>query len=276
MSKAFAIVAAFTLGAISATASAETLEFEDPKGDDKGPGNYEYPTDAVYTRGSFDLTEVEIEDDGDEIEIKVTVNSRIEDPWQSKDWDGNGFSIQMFFIFIDTDHKAGSGHTESLPGLNVKFAADAAWEKAFIISPQGNRRLSAEISAKAKKLKDDIVLPKSVKVRGRSVVAKFPKSGLGKLDKSWGYQVLMQSNEGYPDKTDLLTRKVNEYQGKHRFGGGNDYNCDPHVIDMLAGKARGEDSEKAEQYRQLKTFKCDPDNPEGGTQATITMVYPGA
>jgi hypothetical protein len=39
---------------------------------------------------------------------------------------------------------------------------------------------------------------------------------------SWGYQVLMQSNEGYPDKKDLLTRKVNEVNGEHRFGGGND------------------------------------------------------
>lgn len=277
MSKAFAFVVALTGGftLLAGSAFAETVKFEDPKGDDKGPGNYTYPTDAVYKRGSFDLTEVEIEDKGSDIEIKVTVNSKIEDPWSSKDWDGNGFSVQMFFVFIDTDRKAGSGHKDALPGLNVTFAEDSRWEKAFIISPQGNRRLKAEINAKAAKVKNDVLIPKSVKVRGRSIVAKFDKGGLGALSKSWGFQVLMQSNEGYPDKTDLLTRKVNEFGGQHRFGGGNDYDCDPHVIDMLAGSARGEDSEKDAQYSMLKTFKCDANNPEGGTQATVTMVTGG-
>ncbi len=43
----------------------------------------------------------------------------------------------------------------------------------------------------------------------------------------------MQSNEGFPAATDLLTRKVNEYEGQHRWGGGNDGDCDPHVMDVL-------------------------------------------
>ena len=29
------------------------------------------------------------------------------------------------------------------------------------------------------------------------------------------------------------TRKVNEFEGQHRFGGGTDYDCDPHVMDIL-------------------------------------------
>ena len=49
----------------------------------------------------------------------------------------------------------------------------------------------------------------------------------------------MQSNEGFPAGNDLLTRKVNEYEGQHRFGGGNDGDCDPHVMDILAGKGAG-------------------------------------
>ncbi len=60
---------------------------------------------------------------------------------------------------------------------------------------------------------------------------------------SWGYQVVMQSNEGFPDKADLLTRKVNEFEGQHRFGGGTDYDCDPHVMDILAGAGTGDASE---------------------------------
>jgi len=54
---------------------------------------------------------------------------------------------------------------------------------------------------------------------------------------TWGYQVIMQSNEGFPAGTDLLTRKVNEFEGQHRFGGGTDYDCDPHVMDILGDHA---------------------------------------
>ena len=81
--------------------------------------------------------------------------------------------------------------------------------------------------------------------------------GEGDLTK-WGYQVIMQSNEGFPDKTDLLTRKVNEYEGQHRFGGGNDGDCDPHVIDLLAGKAVGDKSE-ADAQHQMLAYECNDD-----------------
>jgi len=251
----------------------ETISFEDPKNDDNGPGSYTYPTDAVYTAGSFDMTSVELKDDGDNVEVTVTVRAKIEDPWDSKAWDGNGFSVQMVVIHIDQDHKAGSGYKDGLAGFNVTFADDAGWEKALIISPQGKMRVQAEVSAKAKAMKKDIVIPKSVKVRGRQIIARFAKKDLGgDLSKSWGYQALMQSNEGFPDKTDLLTRKVNEFGGQHRFGGGSDYDCDPHVIDLLAGKAKGEASEAGEQHKMLGTFKCNADG--SGNRAVLQMIYP--
>lgn len=251
----------------------ETIEFQDPKGDDDGPGQYTYPTDSVYTPGSFDLTDVEIADKGDTVEVSVTVKAKIDDPWDSRAWDGNGFSLQMVVIHIDTDHAAGSGYKDGLPGFNVTFADDQRWEKALIISPQGRTRVQAEVSAKAAAMKKDILIPTTVSVRGRKLVARFAKSDLGAdVSKKWGFQVLMQSNEGFPDKTDLLTRKVNEFGGQHRFGGGSDYDCDPHVMDLIAGKAKGEKSEKDAQHTMLRTFKCNPDG--SGTRAVLQMVYP--
>ena len=82
-----------------------------------------------------------LKEKGDNIEVKIAVNTKIKDPWDSKKWDGNGFSIQMFFLFIDTDHKKGSGHSAGLPGLNVKFDEASRWEKVLVISPQGTKRL---------------------------------------------------------------------------------------------------------------------------------------
>ena len=269
-----AVISVVFAAPVLAGSPLKKLTLVDPAGDDNGPGKYVYPTDPVYTAKSFDLRKVEVIDKGATVEFRVTVGARIKDPWNSKDWDGNGCSLQFAQIYIDTDHKAGSGHTKALPGLNVSFDKASAWDKALIISPQGTKRLNTEIKAKARKFKKDIVLPVSVRVRGRSIVALFPKAKVGTPAKGWGYQALVQSNEGYPSRKDLLTRKVNEYKGKHKFGGGHDFECDPHVIDMLAGSGKGGGDEKAAQHKALKGFKCDDEDPEGGTWATIPMIYP--
>ena len=73
-----------------------------------------------------------------------------------------------------------------------------------------------------------------------------------------GYQVVIQSNEGYPENQDLLTRRVNEVAIRHRFGGGNDDDCDPHVLDLLAGKGTGATEEVTAQHEMLK-YICNPD-----------------
>ena len=168
-------IGALAVGLTLASAvHAEGAKFMDPTGDDKGPGNYTYPTDAVYTPGSFDLTEFEITA-GDNPDVKVTVNSKLADPWGM----GVGFAVQMVFIFIDKDGKAGSGHTEGLPGLNVQFAPEAAWEKVIVFSPQPQSRVTAEIKAKASALAADIVVPRRTSGAGRTISAKVKLEDLG-------------------------------------------------------------------------------------------------
>jgi len=262
------LIAIAALAAVGTTAvQAQTLTLTDPTGDDNGPGGYIYPTDAVYTPGSFDLTELEVEAKGKNIQFKTSVNQRLEDPWGMD----VGFAVQMMFIFIDTDGVEGSGHTEGMPGLNVQFAPGDAWEKVVVLSPQPASRVQAEVKSKAAALSDDIVIPRRTTGRGKSITAKVKAEDIGAGDLTkWGYQVVVQSNEGFPAKTDLLTRRVNEYEGQHRFGGGNDRMCDPHVMDLLAGDANGSADEIAAQHDMLK-FTCSDDGEED-VLATLTMV----
>jgi carbohydrate-binding DOMON domain-containing protein len=252
--------------ALAGAARAEGVKFMDPTGDDKGPGTYTYPTDAVYTPGSFDLTEFEITG-GDSPDVKVTVNDKLADPWGM----GVGFATQMVFIFIDKDGKAGSGHTEGVPGLNIQFAPESAWEKVIILSPQPQSRVLSEIKTKAATLAADIVVPRRTSGAGKTISAKVKLEDLGGGDPSkWGYQVVMQSNEGFPDKGDLLTRNANEFEGQHRFGGGNDSDCDPELMDILAGKGEGKPEEAQLQYDMLK-YECGADG-SSVKKATLTMV----
>ena len=107
--------------------------------------------------------------------------------------------------------------------------------------------------------------------QGRSITGSVDIKDLGEGDPAtWGYQVLVQSNEGFPSGNDLLTRKVNEYEGQHRFGGGNDGDCDPHVMDLLAGHAKGDKAEADAQHAML-AYECNADG-TAKKLATISMV----
>ncbi|MCP4498977.1 MAG: hypothetical protein GY822_03295 [Deltaproteobacteria bacterium] len=199
------------------------------------------------------MRSVEIEEKGSKIVITVEIGTSVKDAWESKRWPTPGwfFSTQMFQIYADTDGKKGSGHDKALPGMNAKFAEDSRWEKVFMISPQANKRVKSELKQKAKDLAKDVILPKKIVVRGKKIIATFDKKDLGgKVEKS-GWQVLLSSNEGFPKGNDLLSRKVNEYPGGDRFGGGTDVDVDPHFIDCLAGKAKRADNEVKSQHKML-------------------------
>jgi hypothetical protein len=264
--------AATTGGALSGGG----VDLADPQGDDFGPGSYVYPTDAVYKAGSFDITRFQVVPQGEDVEFRVTVKSRIEDPWDSKAWGGNGFSVQMAFVFIDMDRKEGSGVTAGLPGLNVRFAPANAWEKVVLLSPQGETRLNSEIDVKAADRKANIIIPKVTRAQGRTLIAVVGRDQLGGMPAAtWGYQVATQSNEGFPDKTDLLTRKVNEFEGQHRFGGGSDFDNDPHVIDILAGQGKGAADEVEAQKQVLGAYKKGLEAPAEADLVALPMIYPG-
>jgi hypothetical protein len=128
------------------------------------------------------------------------------------------------------------------------------------LSPQPPGFVESEVERKAAlEQQSSIIVPDRVKGTGHTISATVDVARLGGGDpRKWGYQVVMQSNEAYPDGNDLLTLKVNAVAGQHRFGGGMDGDCDPHVIDTLAGKSQGGQDEVRAQHEMLK-FECNAD-----------------
>lgn len=260
-------VCALALSLMAASAFAQSVSFKDPAGDDDGPGGYSYPTDAVYKRGSFDLTAFNLKVNGAKTEVSVNVNANLEDPWSM----GGGFATQMVFIFIDKDGTEGHGYTTAPSGLNIEFAPASAWEKCIILSPQPAGRVNTEVEQKAANMKGAVIVPARTRGAGRTISATIDTAALGEGDPTtWSYQVVVQSNEGFPAGSDLLTRKVNEYEGQHRFGGGNDGDCDPHVIDLLAGDGTGAKEEADLQHKML-AYECNGDG-TAKKMAVVSMV----
>ncbi|MBI2572102.1 MAG: hypothetical protein HYV63_34260 [Candidatus Schekmanbacteria bacterium] len=255
--------------------AAEKLTLKDPASDDDGPGRYVYPTDKNYIPGSFDVLSVDVEERGEDVVFTVQVRARLEDPWDSKGWGGNGFSLQHVQIYIDKDHKEGSGLTDALPGIHANFKSDEAWDAVVILHAQGNSRVKTEVEAKSPaNMAKAVVLPTRTYNTGKNIVGVVSKAELGAPEAGWGYQVLMQSNEGFPDAKDMLSRKVNEYEGQHRFGGGDDYEGDPHFIDMLVAPAQGTSEEKDKQHEIMGNFESGADEKKN-RWVVVPMVYPG-
>lgn len=233
-------------------AAAQELVLKDPTGDDDGPGKYVYPTDPVYKPGSFDLSELRVSAEGEKVTFAVTVGSELENPWSMP----ARFSIQLVFIHVNTGKGA---LTKGVPGTNVQFAKGEGYDRIVVLAPQPADRVKTEFTTKAPDLAKAAVIPADTTASGKTITATVDRKALGAGDPAaWGYQVVMQSNEGFPDKKDVLTRKVNEYEGQHRFGGGHDGECDPHAMDVLAGKAAGEKDEVEAQHQML-SYECNPD-----------------
>jgi len=93
-----ALALGLALTAASPAAMAQKVSFKDPSDDDNGPGAYTYPTDPVYRPGSFDMTAFTLKAHGDKVDLDVELAAKLEDPWKT----GNGFSVQMVFIFVQT------------------------------------------------------------------------------------------------------------------------------------------------------------------------------
>lgn len=245
------------------------VSFKDPAGDDNGSGSFIYPTDPVYKPGSFDITGFTVNDKGSTVELTVNVGAGLENPWNM----ASGFSVQQAFVFIDMDGKAGSGHKFALPGLNAEFLPCCYWEKAVIMSPQPSSRVKTEVKMKAADMEGDIIVPISITPRGKSFTAVIQKSDLGAdVSEDWGWQVLMTSNEGFPEGNSILVRKLNEYEGQHRFGGGSDYDGDPNFLDMLVPPGKGGKDEADLQHKILSTW-VSGDDPAGYVYVKLPMVY---
>jgi hypothetical protein len=86
----------------------------------------------------------------------------------------------------------------------------------------------------------------------------------------------MLSATGFPGDWCVLMRRVNEYEGDHRFGGGADGAGDPNVIDIFVDNADGSDDEAQIQYDMMDGWESgmDPEDRSEDKLSVIKLVYP--
>ena len=189
------------------------LDITDPSGDDYGPGTYTYPSDGVFTAGSYDILNFQVGSDANNLIFKFTMAGPVENSWGSS----NGLSIQTFDVYIDQDGD-GSGGVGLLPGRNLSLEEGSAWDFAvtiegwesgvFIPGDGGPERVAAA---------SDLLIvadPGQLKVTVR-----VPLSILGENPETWRYAAMVLSQEGYPSGGVMRVRDVNVVAEQWRIGG---------------------------------------------------------
>ncbi len=187
----------------------------DAAGDDTGAGAYTYPTDTVFVAGSFDLTEVRITADADNLYFLIKLGA-MTNPWISDP----GISLQKIGIFIDT---AAAGATAADPNVLTQtgfeywaIIAQVTWqpENAKVFNSAG---AWWPISYAADSTTD-------------AIEASIPLHFLGDPSlQTWSIYVWLGGQDGGGPRG---WRDVTAAGGQWNFGGGADHPFDPAVIDL--------------------------------------------
>jgi hypothetical protein len=204
------------------------FEALDPEGDDHGGGSYTYPTDPLFTPGSYDLTGFTVGESGDDLVFSLDVLAPVLNPWDSP----NGLSIQTFDIYVDTDPTTANGARRFLPGRNVSWESGSGWDRALTIEGWFPALYVAEAGGSVTETEPTfkvLVFPD----KGR-VTARIPKSLFGEGDPAeWTYAVALMSQEGFPSSGVRRIRDVESSAQQWRIGGGDGSINATRILDLL-------------------------------------------
>ena len=214
----------------------------DPSNDDNGPGTYRYPTNAVYTPGIFDLENVEVYTEGDQVRFVTRIRGNI-----TNQFGGDQISHQRINVYIG----AGDGAVvPAMPGTNMDTASpwsaavviDGRFGLAGVYAPDGSKRSGGTMSSLT---------------TTREIVLTVPRSAFGSLDLSTArYGVAMFGNaeggEGIGNVRPVYDLAYWQNPGgdfwwitEYRFGGGagvwtdaanhDSDTRDPNALDVIVG-----------------------------------------
>ncbi len=210
------------------------FSYNDPIGDDHGPGNYTYPLNQVFVDGVFDLLEYRVYDQSDSIRFVFKFRELGGNPWNAP----YGFSLQIIEVYIDAIE--GHGATWCSRGSNIVVAREDAWEYALRIAgwSYGNQLwlcdgvivsniLSFYVDEAGNEI--HVILPKSIELANGTVLE------INGPYRDWEYVVVVGSQDGYGID---YWRPVAVEAGEWKCGGGDPdaiaVGVEPRVMDMLS------------------------------------------
>ncbi|MCO8246284.1 MULTISPECIES: glucodextranase DOMON-like domain-containing protein [unclassified Haladaptatus] len=196
----------------------EVATWDDPEGDDDGPGSYTYPTSGEFVDGAFDIKGFGVYETDDSYQFLLSLAGELTNPWG-----GNKLSLQTIQVYLrDPDESDADGTTAAREGVNATFEAPYHYR----VVAEGFVPARVE-GADGGELTQDVTITGYGSVD--AVKLELPKSVFGDLT---GMRLvpLLLGQDGYsPGRI----RPVNATAGGYTFGGGRDDSMNPNVIDLV-------------------------------------------
>jgi alpha-amylase/alpha-mannosidase (GH57 family) len=199
------------------------LTVADPEGDDHGPGIYEYPQDAVFADGTFDIVEFAVAEDDNNLIFRFAFAGPLNNDWGAP----NGMGIHTLDVYIDA---AEGGARKLLPGRNAAVPEGSGWEFALWAEgwTPGLYGPPSDDAAEPVPLGDSSALNIISDPGQNKITIRVPKNVLadslgvevGDLaPATWGYLGAVMSQEGYPASGVWRIRDVEASAQQWRLGG---------------------------------------------------------
>ncbi|ELZ28500.1 alpha-glucosidase [Halogeometricum pallidum JCM 14848] len=205
----------------------EVAAFDDPAGDDAGPGVYTYPTNEAFEEGAFDLRSFAVSQTSDVYEFEFEV-ANLYDAFGSS----RGFSPHMFVLWV-RDPSADGGRTDSLDDLGANVAFEAPWHYRLEVSGFTKSVVDASGSPLTTDDGGAVTLAESVDAEEGTVTLTLDEDAFGDVDAAELAVVPMVQSE---DRGSL--RPVAETTEAYVFGGAKAGAVEqaPLVMDLVTGE----------------------------------------
>src|SRR5450755_2468534 len=169
------------------------LDVTDPAGDDNGPGTYQYPTDASFHAGAFDLTRYQVISDGTFAYLRVTLRN-LDPTFGATD------GAQLLDVYVHVPGASATSTQAAFASRNYTIAPSGAWSQR--IEVQGfaspvwvNAAGNSVGTASALAVQAD-----------KTITVALPEAQFGTPTSGWGFSVVLAGQDGFsPDQARAFT-----------------------------------------------------------------------
>ena len=158
-------------------------QFDDPDGDDHGPGTFQYPTAGDFHDGAYDLQQLQVFDGGDDVIFRA--KTRDLTPTF-----GSPLGAQLLDVYVHVPGAAGTSTAAAYPTRNYTIAPSGAWSR--LIEVQGFGQLYRDPAGTALG-----TVSISANAISRYITFSVPKASLGTPTSGWGFTVVLHGQDGF-------------------------------------------------------------------------------
>jgi len=206
-------------GVSTASAQSDAIaSWDDPEGDDAGPGSYTYPGTDEITEGQFDLASFTVRPSDDRYVFEFGFHNELSNPWGGD----NGYSHQTVHVYV-RDPSSDGGTTTARAGVNAELASP--YHHRVVATPFSGDLSPRVEDAEGELASEDVVIEKP---DASTISVSVPQSSIDYLESGHLVPVVL-SHDG---ESGNLIRGIEQEAGDWTFGGAENGNA-PAVIDLV-------------------------------------------